>query len=67
MISNLREHLIFVDKIANETENLLMEQMSKADDITEELKNKDMFEWVGKHNNIKHRVKEIIYNEYIYF
>lgn len=66
MISGLREHLISVDKAANETEDLLMEQMSKAEGITEELKYNDMFEWVGRRNNLKQRVREIIYHDYIY-
>ncbi|HAG04566.1 MAG TPA: hypothetical protein DCG28_03910 [Lachnospiraceae bacterium] len=34
--------------------------------ITEELKRRDMFEWVGKRNNLKNRVREIIFHDYIY-
>ncbi|MBQ7265110.1 MAG: TnpV protein [Firmicutes bacterium] len=37
-----------------------------CDAITEELKRRDMFEWVGRRNNLKHRVREIIYHDYIY-
>ena len=66
MIKGLREHLVTVDKAANEMEDLLMEQMSKTEGITEELKKKDMFEWVGRRNNLKQRVREIIYHDYIY-
>ena len=66
MIDGLHEHLVTVDKAANEMEDLLMEQMSKAEGITEELKRKDMFERVGRRNNLKNRVREIIYHDYIY-
>ena len=66
MIGGLREHLVTVDKAANEMEDLLMEQMSEAEGITEELKRRDMFEWVGRRINLKNRVREIIYHYYIY-
>ena len=66
MIKGLREHLVTIDKAANEMEDLLMEQMSKTEGITEELKKKDMFEWVGRRNNLKQRVREIIYHDFIY-
>ena len=66
MIKGLREHLVTIDKAANKTEDLLMEQMSKAEGITEELKRSDMLEWVGRRNNLKNRVREIIYHDYIY-
>ena len=66
MIKGLREHLVTVDKAANEMEDLLMEQMAKTEGITEELKKKDMFEWVGRRNNLKQRVRELIYHDYIY-
>ena len=52
-----------IDKTVNEMEDLLMEQMSKAEGITEELKRRDMFEWVGRRNNSKNRVREIIYHD----
>lgn len=66
MISGLWEHLVSVDKTCNEMEDLLMEQMCKAEGITEEMKRQDMMLWVGMRNNVKNRVREIIYHDYIY-
>ena len=43
-----------------------MDQMSKAEGITEELKRSDMLECVGRRNNLKYRVREIIYHKYVY-
>ena len=56
LAKGLREHLVEVDKTCCKMEDRLMNQMSKAEGITEELKRSDMFEWVGRRNNLKHRV-----------
>ena len=66
MIKGLWEHLVSVDKQANEMENSLMKEMSKAEGITEELKAKDQMGWVARRNNLKQRVREIVANEVIY-
>ncbi|MBQ7266164.1 MAG: TnpV protein [Firmicutes bacterium] len=66
MIQGLWEHLVSVDKQANEMENNLMKEMSKAEGITEELKAKDQMSWVAQRNNLKQRVREIVTNEVIY-
>ena len=66
MISGLWNHLVETDKRANELEDMLMEQMSVAEGITEELKRKDAMTWVARRNGLKNRVREIVYNECIY-
>ena len=66
MISGLWNHLVATDKRANELEDMLMEQMSSAEGITEEMKRRDAMEWVAKRNGLKNRVREIVYNECIY-
>lgn len=66
LVKGLWEHLIEIDKTCCQVEDRLMEQMSNAEGITEELKRSDMLEWVCRRNNLKHRVREIIHNEYIY-
>ena len=66
LVKGLWEHLVEVDKTCCEMEDSLMEQMSKAEGITEELKRSDMLEWVGRRNNLKNRVRTIIHNKYIY-
>ena len=66
MIKGLWNHLVSTDKRANELEDILMEQMSAAEGITEELKRKDAMLWVARRNGLKNRVREIVYNECIY-
>ena len=64
--NKLQEHLMEVDKIAKNRFELLMKQFAKKENITEELKATNQMEWVGKMNNIKNAVEEIIFNELIY-
>lgn len=45
---------------------LLMEQMSQAEGITETLKRQNPMEWVRQKNNLRNRVEEIIRTEIIY-
>ena len=44
----------------------LVEQMKEAYRVTEELKMQDQMAWVGKMNNIRACVEEIVGNEMIY-
>lgn len=64
--NKLQEHLMEVDKIANTRFELLMKQFTKKENITEELKATNQIEWVGKMNDIKNAVEEIIFQEYIF-
>lgn len=64
--NKLQEHLMDVDKTANERFELLMKQFAKKENITEELKATNQMEWVGKMNAIKNAVEEIIFTELIY-
>ncbi len=66
MENKLRNHLLEIDKTANERFNLLMKQFMKQENITEELKATNQMEWVCRMNNIKNRVEEIIFSEIIY-
>ena len=45
---------------------LIIQQMKKAEGVTEELKRKDAMAWVGRMNSIKARAEEIIIHELIY-
>ena len=62
----LQDHLIEIDKTANERFDLLMKQFVEKENITEELKSTNQMEWVGKMNSIKNAVEEIILKELIY-
>ena len=64
--NTLQDHLIEIDKTANERYDLLMKQFAKKENITEELKATNQLEWVGKMNSIKNAVEEIILKELIY-
>ena len=64
--NTLQDHLIEIDKTANERFNLLIKQFAEKENITEELKATNQLEWVGKMNAIKNAVEEIILKELIY-
>ena len=59
-------HLKETDIKANELEDKLMQEYCAKEGVTEELKAKDMMEWVGRYNSIKHRVKEEVLNQLVY-
>ena len=64
--NTLQDHLIEIDKTANERFELLMKQFIEKENITENLKATNQMEWVGKMNSIKNAVEEIILKELIY-
>lgn len=66
MNNKLQEHLLEIDKTANDRFEFLMKQLVKKENITEELKATDQLKWVGLMNNIKHSAEEIILKELIY-
>lgn len=51
---------------AQERYELIIEQMKKAEGVTEELKARDQMAWVGRMNNIAGRAREIVMEEIIY-
>ncbi len=55
-----------VQEQADSRYELLMEQMSDAEGITEALKRDNPMEWVRQKNNLRNRVEEIIKTEIIY-
>ena len=61
----VNSYLHDIDVLASETESRLIDELSKKQGITEELKANDMMTWVGAMNSIKNQVSEIIYNEII--
>ena len=62
----LNEHLMEVDKAANERMELLVAQMAQAEGITEEMKATDQMKWVGLMNNIRMSAEEQVLKELIY-
>ena len=66
MQNKLQEYLIEIDNSANNRFKILLIKFKESEYITEELKNANQLEWVGKMNSIKNRIDEIILNELIY-
>ncbi len=62
----LYTYLAKVDEEASALFSRLVNDMAKAEDITEELKATDQLEWVRRMNNIHYRAEEIVNRELIY-
>ena len=62
----LKQHLLDIDKCANERVHVLMKQFAKSENVDEYLKEHHQMEWVQAMNNIKNRAEEIVLNEIIY-
>ena len=58
--------LALLDQQAQVRYELIIEQMKKAEGVTEELKSRDQMAWVGRMNNIAARAREIVKAEIIY-
>ena len=62
----LNSYLSKINAQAEEMFDNLIVQYKKLEGITEKLKTSDQMAWVGKMNNIRERVVEIVNNELIY-
>ena len=62
----LYQHCAEIDTQAQQMFNTLVEQMAKAENITEELKAQNQLEWVRRMNSIQERASEIVCKELIY-
>ncbi|MBE6111496.1 MAG: TnpV protein [Peptococcaceae bacterium] len=62
----LEAHLVEVDQNANNRMEILVSEMMKAENVTEEMKTTSQMKWLGMVNNIRHRAEEIILKEIIY-
>ena len=61
----LNEYLHNIDTIVMEMLQKLIKELTEKENITEELKSSNQMLWIGKMNNIKSIVEEIILKEYI--
>ena len=66
LTGKLWTYLADLNEQAEERLDLIIEQMKAAEGVTEELKAQNQLEWVGRMNNIRSRVEEIINSELIY-
>ncbi len=62
----LYQHCAEVEKQARDMFDSLVEQMKRAEGITEQLKEENQLEWVCRMQNIEARAREIICEELIY-
>lgn len=63
---NLTAYLADIDREATEMYNRLIQQFSKQEGITEQLKAENQMMWVQRMNNICNRAMEIVNNELIF-
>lgn len=61
----LKKHLLMIQEQAEERIDLLVDQMAKQDEVTEQLKEQDQMLWVQRMNSIRARAEENILNEII--
>lgn len=66
MKGTLEQYLHDIDQDAQEMFELLVKQYAEIEGITEQLKIEKQFEWVGRMNNIKARVTNVVIKELIY-
>ena len=62
----LEDHLKEIGEAAEEMFGRLVEQMKKAEGVTEKLKAENQMEWVGRMNSIRSRAEEIVLHDLIY-
>lgn len=61
------DHLLDIDRQADEMFSRLVEQMADREGITEKLKEENQILWVGRMNNVAERAREIVNTELIYY
>ena len=62
----LYQHCAQIDTQAQQMFNTLVSQMTKTENITEQLKAQNQLEWVQRMNSIQERANEIVCKELIY-
>ena len=66
LTGTLYEHLKEIGDTAQEMFDQLVEQMKKAEGVTERLKTENQMEWVGRMNSICSRAEEVVLSELVY-
>ena len=66
LTGKLDEHLKEIGDTAQEMFDQLVEQMKKAEGVTERLKTETQMEWVGQMNSIRSRAEEVVLSELVY-
>ena len=66
MENTLINHLEEIQETATKRVDEIINKLKAQSNLTEDMKNTDMFYWVGTMNTIKQQAEEIILNELIY-
>ena len=66
LAGKLNEHLHQIDEECDQMMDRLVEQRKEKQGVTEELKMQDQMAWVGRMNNIRACVEEIILKKIVY-
>ena len=66
LTGKLDEHLKEIGDTAREMFDQLVEQMKKAEGVTERLKTENQMEWVGRMISICSRAEEVVLSELVY-
>lgn len=59
-------YLADLNEQVEERLDLIIRQMEEAEDITEELKRKDVLKWIQSMNSIRSRAEEIVVHDLVY-
>lgn len=66
MNGTLNTHIKEIQETANNRAQQIISELKVKSDLTEDMKNTDMFYWVGTMNSIKAQAEEIVFSELIY-
>ena len=66
MNGTLNTHIKEIQETADNRAQQIISELKVKSDLTEDMKNTDMFYWVGTKNSIKAQVEEIVFSELIY-
>ena len=66
MNGTLNNHLKEIQETADNRAQQIISELKVKSDLTEDMKNTDMFYWVGTMNSIKAQAEEIVFSELIY-
>ena len=66
MNGTLNTHIKEIQETADNRAQQIISELKVKSDLTEDMKNTDMFYWVGTMNSIKAQAEEIAFSELIY-
>ena len=67
LTGRLDPHLAEIDRSCEEQLELIIQQMTKQEGVTERLKAADQMEWVRRMNSIQNCAEEIVLSELVYY